>query len=131
MSFFEDARADNVLFFNTRIVRVTEAILYLLRLYSHLGVDRATTMKVRIRHGGLRGRTLTASTSARDLHGANTCDEDVSESEVEGSLDEFEASLVEKVKGVLAPLFVLFDFFVLGDEVYNDIVNRFEAGEVS
>lgn len=131
LSFFEDARAENVLFFNTRIVRVAETILYLLRLYSHLGVDRATTMKVRIRHGGLQGRTLTASTPARDLHRANTSDEDMSESEVEGSLDEFEASLIEKVKGVLAPLFVLFDFFVLGDEVYNDIVSRFEAGEVS
>ncbi len=35
------------------------------------------------------------------------------------------------VKGLVAPLFEVFDFFQLGDEVYADIVNRFVAGEVS
>ena len=115
----------------TRLVRVTEAILYLLRLYSHLGVDRAAMMSIRVRQGGLRGRTLTASSPNRDLHQIYTSKEDVSESQIEGPLDEFEDGLVTKVKDLLGPLFVLFDFFELSNDVYDDIVSRFVAGEVT
>ena len=132
MSLFEDDYGENAVFVNTRIVRVTEAILYLLRLYSLLGVDRATKMNIRIRHGGLRGRALGSTPSRRLLFRRSySSDEDESQSEAEGSLDDFEANLTSKVKDILGPLFVLFDFFELSDEVYDDIVSRFVAGELS
>ena len=131
MCLFEDERRENEVFFNTRIVRVTEAILYLLRLYSHLGADRTAMMSIRVRHGGLRGRTLTASSPNRNLHRSLSSGESESEAELKGSLDEFEANLVSKVKDILGPLFMLFDFFELSDQVYDDIVSRFVAGEVS
>ncbi len=47
------------------------------------------------------------------------------------TLAELDAHLVENVKVIVAPLLVLFDFFVLGDDVYSDIVDEFVAGRVT
>lgn len=130
-SIFEDKRRPGELFFNTRIVRVAEAILYCLRLYSHLGVDRAARLSIRIAHRGLRGRLLSSSSPNRDVGIDRKATEDASEAEISGTLDELEANLVVHVKEILAPLFVLFDFFELNDSVYEDIVKRFLQGDVS
>jgi len=129
-SLFEDERKPGDLFFNTRIVRATESLLYLLRLYDHLGIDRASQISVAVRHGGLKGRTLTA-VGTRDIHWPRTTDEDQVETEVTGTLDEFESGLADKVIELISPLFRVFDFFELNRAVYEDIVNRFVKGEVS
>jgi hypothetical protein len=130
-SLFEDKRRPGELFFNTRIVRVTEALLYLARLYPQLGVDRSQLLTVAVRHGGLDGRVLTASSSNRSLHRILTSAESEIDIEITATLDEIEAELVQKVKELVAPLFQLFDFFELNDSVYEDIVNRFVKGEVT
>ncbi len=130
-SIFEDERRPGQLFFNTRIVRVTEAFMYLLRLYGNLGVDRSAVVSVAIRHSGLKGRILTSSTPSRDLSFERPSEEDEVDTEVTGTLDQIEANLVRNVKQIVAPMFILFDFFELSDSVYEDIVNRFVAGEVS
>jgi hypothetical protein len=44
---------------------------------------------------------------------------------------ELESRLVENVKTLLAPLFVLFDFFEVGDQIYVEIVDKFVSGQVS
>ncbi len=130
-SLFEDERRPGFIFFNTRIVRVTEALLYLARLYTTLGVERTAGISVAIRHGGLKGRHLQASNMGRELSRALKSDEDLIDVEVLTSVDEIEAKLVEKVKELLAPLFAVFEFFELSDKVYEDIVNRFVKGDVS
>ncbi len=129
-SLFEDERTSGKLFFDTRIVRVTEAVLYCLRLYSALGVDRAHTLSIAIRFGGLRDRTLTSATGRRSLSFDRQSHEDISDAEVTGTLDEIEAHLLERVKDLIAPTFTLFDFFALGDPVYAEIVNNFAAGRI-
>ncbi len=129
-SLFEDERRPGYIFFNTRIVRVTEALLYLSRLYSHLGVDRSQRLSIAIRHGGLNGRRLASSNPNRALRGGTSHESEI-EVEITATLDEVEAQLVEKVKELLSPLFQLFDFFVVADPIYEDIVNRFVKGEVS
>ena len=45
-------------------------------------------------------------------------------------LGDIETQLVTLVKGFLAPLFMLFDFFEVGDQHYEEIVNGFVAGRV-
>ena len=130
-SLFEDERRPGFIFFNTRIVRVTEALLYLARLYTTLGVERTAGFSVAVRHGGLKGRRLQSSNTSRELSLALKSEEDVIEAEISTSTDEIEAKLVEKVKELLAPLFAVFEFFQLSDKVYEDIVNRFVKGEVS
>lgn len=130
-SLFEDKQRPREIFFNTRIVRVTEALLYCLRLYTALGVDRSSRVSIAIRHGGLRGRTMTSASSLRDLVFNRTTEADEVEEQISLTLDELESKLVNNVKVLLEPLFVVFDFFKLSDEVYEDIVNKFVQGKVS
>jgi hypothetical protein len=129
-SLFEDERRPGELFFNTRIVRVTESLLYIARLYSKLGVDRSSQVSVAVRHGGLRDRVLTA-VGNRSLHQSLKAVESEVEAAITTSLDELEGRLVDHVETLLAPLFQVFDFFTLGRPIYEDIVNRFVKGEIS
>ena len=57
-SIFEDERDPSQIFFNTRIVRVTEVLLYCARLYNRLEIDSSTVVNIIIQHGGLSGRIL-------------------------------------------------------------------------
>ncbi len=128
-SLFEDERRPSHIFVDSRIVRITEAILYCIRLYSGLGIDRAAVMSLAVRHGGLRRRTLGAA--GNRLVRPRVTDEDVVESEVSGSSDDFEAHLVDRVIDLAAPIFQVFDFFEVGRPIYEDIVNGFVAGRVA
>ncbi|MCK4820234.1 hypothetical protein KA005_31005, partial [bacterium] len=49
---FEDKRKPGHIFFNTRIVRITEALLYSVRLYSELKLPSDEYVLIKIRHGG-------------------------------------------------------------------------------
>jgi len=129
-SLFEDMRATNKLFFNTRIVRVAEAFMFAVRLYRHLGVTEEARVSVRISHFGLRGRELGSSTMSRHVF-PRTSSEDLSQTELAAPVASLDADLVGHVKQVLGPLFMLFDFMDFGDEIYEDIVSRFVRGEVS
>ena len=131
-SLFEDEKEPGYIFFNTRIVRTTEALLYCARLLSRLGVDRSASLVLAIRYGGLRDRRLSSSSPARrlfEIHRASA--EEEVEAVVETSMGQIESDLVSLVRKLTSPLFVLFDFFELNDAVYEDIVNRFVKGEVS
>jgi len=130
-SIFEDDRRPEELFFNIRIIRVTEAILYCLRLYSSLGVDRTTRLSIRIEHLGLRGRVLSSSSPNRWVGMVGQAGEDSAKAEISGTFDDIETNLVQHVKKIVAPILILFDFFELNDSVYEEIVTRFLKGEVS
>lgn len=128
---FEDDRATGQIFFDTRIVRVTEALLYCGRLYNALGFDRLRVVAITIRHVGLKGRRLSSANPNRALYDErDPAHENESVVQLTVRLEQLESELVSLVKGVLAPLFALFDFFELHDRVYEDIVNRFVAGQV-
>jgi hypothetical protein len=133
-SLFEDARPrtpdTTYLYFDTRIVRVTETILYCIRLYSALGVDRSSSITIAIRHAGLRGR-LWWSAGNRLVMQRRVTDEDVVETEVTASLDALEANLVDHVIAFCAPLFRVFDFAEVDRTIYEQIVNNFVAGKIS
>jgi len=129
-SLFEDMCDPTKIFFNTRIVRVTEALLYCARLYSRLQIDPTAFVKLAIRHGGLKGRFIGSSSSGRYLRPRAAAAEEETEVEVRTSLQEIESNLVSLVKQLVGPVFVLFDFFELDDVVYEDIVNNFVNGRV-
>jgi TIR domain len=68
-SLFEDTRDKDALFFNTRIVRVTEALMFASRLYSALGAAADAKISLRVTHTGLSGRTLKKRISEQEaLH---------------------------------------------------------------
>lgn len=128
-SLFEDQRGHpNELFFDTRIQRVTEALLYCGRLYDHLGVSPDRRVDFSVRHGGLSERTLAAANTARHLSGTRRCAVDQHETSTSFVLGELGAQLTDLVQETCGELFVLFDFFELGRSVYEEFVDRFVAG---
>jgi hypothetical protein len=130
---FEDTRRPeaDTLFINTRIVQVTEAILYCARLYTQLRVDQSQIVHVAIGHGGLKGRKLAWVTRAGlEFEPDYVSHEDESTSEFSAALSEIEARLVELVKAVCEPLFTLFNFFQVSDDTYSNSVDNFVNGRV-
>jgi hypothetical protein len=129
--YFEDQRDQpNALFFNTRIVRVTEALMFADRFYATLGAAPNAKLSVRVTHRGLAGRTL-KSVGNRLLFDMRTSHEQVSETESVIVLSTIHDALVDEVKRICAPMFMLFDFQEFAPAVYENIVRRFENGETS
>lgn len=130
-SLFEDTVNATAIFFDTRIVRNTELLMYALRLYDQLGIDPSTGFELELRYGGLNGRVLRTSTPNRYIGGPYTCAEDQITTSYEGSLQEVEGSLTKIVKHLTAPMLGLFDFFELDDSIYQQIVEAYVDGRVT
>ncbi len=131
-SLFEDKRKPGHIFFSTRIVRITEALLYSVRLYSELKLPSDENVLIKIRHGGLENRVLTA-VGGREItfhKGRKSIDDEV-DIEVETILERIEQDLIDLVQKFTAPLFEVFEFFKVDKKVLVDIVNNFIAGKVT
>jgi hypothetical protein len=130
-SLFEDrSNAADHLFFDTRLVRITETLLYCARLYSFFDVDPNKKVFFSIRYSGLENRALTAANSRKYLRQAYKSIENEIDTTIEFALNQIESELVELVKKIAEPLFALFDFFQLSDSVYEEIVNKFVRGHI-
>ena len=130
--YFEDQQgAPDALFFNTRIVRLTEALMFAGRFYTALGATAEAKLSIRVTHRGLRGRTLKSVGGNRILFDTPASHEQMSETETVIVLGTLRDTLVEEVQRVCAPMFMLFDFQEFAQEVYENIVRRFERGDVS
>jgi hypothetical protein len=127
---FEDERRPGSLFFDTRIVRITESLLFVSRLYQHLGVVLDARVSVRIGHRGLRGRTITSASQNRHILEATTAEERA-EAQITDTVDGIRKRLVEHVQAIAAPIFMLFDFKQFDHSIYKDIVTKFVAGHIS
>jgi hypothetical protein len=129
LSLFEDERADEAVFFEVRISRVTEALLLLARLYRRLGLEETDRIEVTFRHQGLAGRRLRAASWNRDIREHESHEQTV-ETTISATLAELERSLTSYVKQVINPLFTVFDFFELSAEVLEELVEDFVSGRI-
>jgi hypothetical protein len=127
---FEDQRANEKIFFNTRIIRVAEALLFADNLYTNLGAPSGTRLSIRVTHRGLTGRELTASNPNRLVTPVKTTAQE-STNQIVLDLGAIRANLVTDVRRIIAPVFMLFDYTEFASEVYQDIVSRFARGEAS
>jgi len=126
---FENSRDPSAIFFNTRMVRVAEALLYSRNLYSNLGMRDGGMIRFRIGHAGIRGRRLSTSSPNRIMWPLErTASADASECVVEFEHPLTDRGVVEKTRELLNPLFVLFDFFKPDESVYQDVVGNFLQG---
>jgi hypothetical protein len=126
---FENGRDPGAIFFNTRMIRTAEALLYCRNLYSNLGVSDGAAIRFRIRHAGIKGRTLSSSNPARMLWPIErTIASDTSTAAVEFGHPLTDRDIVEKTRELLNPLFALFDFFEPDESVYQDVVGNFIQG---
>ena len=131
-SLFEDKRKPGNIFFNTRIVRITEALIYLVRLYSGLNISSEEYVLIKIRHGGLKNRMLTASDGkAITFHKGRQSIENEVDTEVETKLERIEQDLIDLVQKFTTPLFEVFEYFKVDRRLLEDIVNNFVAGKVT
>ena len=129
-SLFEDERDTNKIFFNTRVVRTTETLLYCARLYERLSVDDSSTVYVAVKYGGLRNRTISATNPMWSLPTRRPSADDVVQAEITCTLSDLESNLVGHTKELVAPLLIMFDFFELDDSSYQRIVDNFVKGKV-
>ena len=131
ISLFEDKRGKvNNIFFDTRIVRVTESIMYCARLYTHLDVDKDQIIKLSICHSGLQDREIVAASSSRFLHDYPKSTENEVQTEIYFTINEVESDLTQLVKQIVQPLFVLFGFCEVSDKIIEEIVDKFISGEI-
>lgn len=126
-SLFEDMLRSNSIFFNTRIVRATEALVYCQGLYSHLGLGEDTIVAVRLAHQGLKGRKLTTSSPNRIVF-PETTTEDRYETTITVRLGAIHQEIVDNVIRLTEPLFMLFNFKEFQRGIYAEIVTDFLAG---
>jgi cellulose biosynthesis protein BcsQ len=123
---FEDERTEKAtrLLFDTRIIRLTETLLYCSRVYRALAVPGEASVHVTARWGGLRGRKLDSADQLRFLESRNTI-EDTIHSSLDVPLARIRSETVDVVKELISPLFIVFDFLQLSDQVYKEIVEDF------
>ena len=125
-------RSSRSIWFDIRIVRATEALLHCANLYKALGVDPGTHVEMTVRYGGLRGRRLTASSiSWIDIaHGENLHEDMVRISPITFRLGDVETDIVDLVRKLCEPLFVIFDYSSVPEDIYRQIVTDFMKGKV-
>lgn len=128
-SLFEDSRDEQKIFFNTRIIRVTEALMFASNLYANLGVQQQAQISVRVSHRDLAGRWLTGVGNRHII--PTVSHEAVCESEIVTVLGSMGETLVDDVRRLIEPMFMLFEFQEFAPSVYEDIVRRYEKGEAS
>lgn len=126
---FEDMRKPGQIFFNTRVIRVTEVLLYAVRLYSGFKVPLDSRILIGIRHGRLKDSVLTA-VGRRHLYPRKSTEDEVY-TEVETTFEKIEPDLVDLVEKFIRPLFVIFDFFEVNRKILEDIVNNYVAGKAT
>jgi hypothetical protein len=129
-SLFEDQRRPGEIFFDTRIVRVTECLMFAERLYSKLGLPPETRVGVSISHKGLKGRPLTSASTNRLYFSRAAATDQRSTVEIVTVLGSMTQTRVDDVRKILEPLFMLFDFTEFQAPVYEEIVRNFENGIV-
>lgn len=129
-SLFEDARTPQSIFFDTRIVRVTELLLFLSRCYTRLEVADDTRVRIEVSYGGLKDRTLRAASQRRLMSIGRSTQEDRVSSVIECTVGQLQTDLVTNVRKLLEPLFMVFNFSELGDQIWDQVINDFVAGKI-
>jgi hypothetical protein len=129
-SLFEDGRDPNAIFFNSRIVRVTESLLFAANLYEGLGVAGDTRLSIRVKHSGFAGRALSSSNPMRFILPRRT-QADESQVEIVEELGRLREHIVEDVRKITNQLFMLFDFMEFDAKVYEEIVTSFVNGRAT
>jgi hypothetical protein len=130
-SLYEDHVADDKLFFNTRIVRTTEMLLFLSRLFKKLDFSPDTIMSFSLVHSGLKGRYMSDTGTRHLFHDFGPCEENAIKTNINTNLEAIEPSISLLVSELLSPVFILFDFFNIDQQIYDDIVLKFIAGQVT
>ncbi len=129
-SLFEDQRKPTHIFFNTRIVRITEVLMYIKNLYTNFNIPINSKIEITIKHGGLKGKMLNSSSWNRELFRDYKTNTNEVPTTIETTLEEIGSDIVSIVEKFTKPLFEQFEFFELEKKVLEDIVVNYINGKV-
>jgi hypothetical protein len=101
------------------------------KFYTAMGAAPDAKISTRFTHSGLAGRTLKSASTNRLFFGGREAHDQISETVTVIVLGKIRSALVEEVQRVCAPMFILFNFQEFASTIYEDIVRRFEKGEVT
>lgn len=131
-AFEEDLRSkqpQKVLWFDSRIWRVTEAFLHCSNLHRALGVESDSEIEIEISHYHLEGRQLSADNPRRDVS-PRKCEADEVHWQKALPLGAIESGLETLVREVLGELFVLFEYWKPAEQVWNGVIGEFLRSRV-
>jgi len=129
-SFFEDQRTEKALFFDTRIVRITEGLMFASNFLKNLGILQSNQMSLSFVHQGLAGRTLSSASPRRHVW-ERTTKETKSEGLITDSVAGLRSNILEHVIKIAEPMFMLFEFAAFDRSIYEGIVNGYVDGRVT
>lgn len=122
-------RGENI-YFDTRICRIVEAVMYCSRLYKEFNIGTEKEIYFSILHTGLKGRSIAASKPSKLIMRNWKCSVD----EVTDNTTEKLANLMPNIKNIVFKfthkLFAMFDYFDLKRRVSDDIIDKFIAGKL-
>jgi len=116
-----------LIFYDTRIIRITEALLHATRLYSGLGLPRESKIIIKIRHGNIKDHNLGSSLMKMPFPGHKCGVADIT-SEVETNIDEIEKDLIGVVKKFTSKLFEMFEFYEPEEHALQRTIVGFAKG---
>lgn len=132
-SYFEDIQVSqhDRLFFNTRIVRTTEMLLFLSNIYQKFDIEVEKELYISLSHNGLKNRKLSSIGQRNLIQPYGPAFESGIKTEKLVKVKDLRDSTSSLVKDLIAPLFGLFDYFELSQKIYDEIVNDFKKGRLT
>jgi len=130
-SLFEDMKSENEIFFNTRIVRTSEMLMFLSGLYDNLGVSKESVMSFSLRHNGLENRFLSSVGNRTMFRKYGPSAENEITTKISSKLSSLYQNVSTLIAELLSPVFLLFDFFEIEQKIFDDIVQNFKEGRVT
>ena len=124
-SLSEDRDQTQHIYFDTRIKKVTETLLYCHNLYSNMNISAEKEIKIGIYHVGLENRILSSGNPHRHLGSDYQSSEETNYFEFTVKLSDIHDTLIDNVKRIINSLTVIFDFCNIDDGVIEEIVTEF------
>lgn len=135
-TFGEDTREDRpkrmdederILYFDTRIWRISEGVKHCIEIYKNMGLDPKTIISLEVNHLGIKNRQLTASNPERafSMFKKKCIAQDAKWSR-EMSLDLLITNYKEVIFSICRELFILFDMWEPDERVLESVLGEFE-----
>lgn len=128
-SLAEDLRTANSICLDVRIIRIAEAFLHTALLYTILGASLDDQVKIKIRHGGLKGRQLAIADPMRPFFNLSGVKYVSVKNEIENNYSitivDIKTKLAEYVGDVMTSLSALFDCYPIKMSFVKEIVDKF------
>jgi hypothetical protein len=119
---FEEKHAPGLVLYDKRIARTAELLLYLHRLHAQLGTPPDRPIRVLVHYEEIAGKQLGNLTRGQVSRAPSH--ENVADGNIETVAGALRDRIIEHTRALTEPVFMLFDYFVVGEETYGRIVSN-------